>query len=70
MTLQTKMKKKFVNVTPLSSLARNRFINIMDNFHSCEVKDETSDKFLLVSLNNQYYFWVQKKGNEHWKVEK
>jgi len=70
MSLQTKMKKKFVSVTPLSSRAKNRFINIMDNFHSCEVEQETENKFFLVSLNRQYCSWIQKTGNEHWKVEK
>jgi hypothetical protein len=66
----TKMKRKFVNVTPLSSKAKNRFINIMNNFHSCEVEQETNDKLFLVSLNKQYCFWIQKSGNEHWKIEK
>jgi hypothetical protein len=66
----TKIKKKFVNVTPLSSKARNRFINIMDSFHSCEVEQEKDNLFFLVSLNKKYCFWVQKDGNEHWQIQK
>jgi len=65
-----KAKKKFVNVTPLSHVARNRFITMMDSFHSCQIEKETNDKLFLVSLNKQYCFWVQRTGNEHWKVEK
>lgn len=65
-----RVKKHFVNVTPLSSKAKNRFINIMDSFHAMEVEQETHDMFFLVSINRQYCFWVQKNGNEHWKIEK
>jgi hypothetical protein len=66
----TATKKKFINVTPKSSKAKNRFCNIMDSFHSCQIEQETADKFFLVSLNRQYCFWVQKKGNEHWTLQK
>lgn len=69
-TEHSKIKKKFVNVTPLSSKAKNRFINVMDSLHSCQVEQETTDKLFLVSLNRQYCFWIQKQGNEHWKIEK
>lgn len=65
-----KIKKRFMNVTPLSSKAKNRFVNIMGSFHSCEIEQETTDKLFLVSLNRQYCFWIQKGGNEHWKIEK
>lgn len=68
--MKVSSKKKFVNVTPLSSKAKNRFVNIMDGFHACEVEQELNDKIFLVSLNKQYCFWIQKNGNEHWKIEK
>jgi len=45
-------------------------VNIMGSFHTCEVEQETADKFFLVSLNKMYCFWIQKEGNEHWKIEK
>ena len=60
-----KTKKRFVNVIPKSSKAKNRFVNIMQSLHSCEVEQETADRFFLVSLNRQYCFWIQKSGNEH-----
>ena len=65
-----KTKKRFVNVIPKSAKAKNRFINIMQSFHSCEVEQETDDKFFLVSLNGMYCFWIQKTGNEHWEITK
>ena len=68
--ISMKTKKRFVSVHPLSSKAKNRFVNIMGSFHTCEVEQETDDKFFLVSLNKMYCFWIQKGGNEHWKIEK
>lgn len=65
-----KTKKQFVSVSPISSKAKNRFVNIMDSLHTCQVEQETDDKFFLVSINRQYCFWIQKDGNEHWKIEK
>jgi hypothetical protein len=64
------VKKKFVNVTPKSSKAKNRFNNIMDSLHACEIEQEKDGKLFLVSLNRKYCFWLQQEGNEHWKVEK
>lgn len=66
----SKEKRKFVNVTPLSSKAKNRFTNIMESFHACEVEQEKDNLVFLVSLNRKYCFWVQKEGNEHWKIQK
>ena len=70
----TTTKLKRVCVTPVSSKAKNRFANIMGNFHTCTVEQEKSisgvDHFFLVSMNKMYCFWVPKNGNEHWKIEK
>ena len=63
-----KTKKRFVNVNPKSSKAKNRFVNIMQSFHAMEVEQETDDMFFLVSLNRMYCTWVPKKGNEHWEI--
>ena len=68
----TKLKR--VSVVPLSSKAKNRFANIMDNFHMCTVEQEKVidgvPHFFLVSMNRLYCFWVPVKGNEHWKIDK
>jgi len=34
----SKIKKQFVNVIPLSSKAKNRFVNIMQSFHAMQVE--------------------------------
>ena len=65
-----KVKKKFVNVEPISPKAKNRFVNIMNSFHACEVEQEKDEMYFLASLNKKYYMWLPKKGNEHWKVVK
>jgi hypothetical protein len=66
----TKIKKKFVNVIPLSNIARDRFIHHMDKFHSCLVLEENEELYHLISLNGLYEFHLQKKGNDHWKIIK
>lgn len=63
-------KRKFVNVIPKSSKAKNRFANQMDKLHAMVVEQETDTQFFLVSINRQYCFWVPKEGNEHWEVTK
>jgi hypothetical protein len=63
-------KKKFVCVSPISSKAKNRFANQMEKFHSCLVEQEKDGMLFLASLNRQYFFWVPKTGNEHWRIEK
>lgn len=66
----TKIKKKFVNVTPLTPIANHRFVTFMNSFHACEVKKEENGMYLLSSLNKMYSFHCPVKGNEHWKIEK
>ena len=65
-----KVKKKFVNVEPVSNLAKDRFSEIMDSFHACEVKEEKDDMYYLASINKKYFMWLPKKGNDHWKIVK
>ncbi len=40
----------------------------MDSFHSCVIEQEKDDMMHLASINQCYYFWLPKEGNEHWKV--
>lgn len=62
------MKKKFVTVQPVSDDAKDRFVNIMDSFHSCVVEQEENEMLFLASLNKCYYFTLPRGGNEHWKI--
>lgn len=59
---------KIVSVIPLSDIAKDRFNNIMNKFHACTILRRTNELYLLESLNKKYYFWIQKKGNKHWKL--
>jgi hypothetical protein len=63
-----KTKKKFINIEPKSSKAKNRFVNQMDSLHAMEVEQETDEMFFLASINRKYFTWVPKKGNEHWEI--
>ena len=65
-----KTKRKFVNIVPKSSKAKNRFMNIMDSLHAMEVEQEVNGKLFLVSINRKYCTWVPKDGNEHWGIVK
>ena len=65
-----KTKKRFVNVVPKSSKAKNRFINQMDSLHAMEIEQETDSEYFLISINRVYCFWISKNGNEHWEIVK
>lgn len=68
--MMKKEKTKFVCVSPLSNKARYHFHLHMDDLHSCRVKDEKDGKIYLESLNKQHYFWINKKSDKNWKIEK
>ena len=63
-----KTKKKFINVQPKSSKAKNRFVNQMGSLHAMEVEQEMDDKLFVASINRQYFMWIPKCGNEHWEI--
>ena len=65
-----KTKRKFVNVTPKSSKAKNRFINVMESFHAMVIEQETDTQFFVVSLNRRYCFWLNKENDPHWSIVK
>jgi len=63
-----KIKKKFINIKPKSSRAKNRFVNQMSSLHAMEVEQETDQMFFVASINRQYFTWIPKTGNEHWEI--
>ena len=65
-----KIKKKFINIKPKSSKAKNRFVNQMSSLHAMEVEQETDTMFFVASINRQYFTWIPKEGNEHWEIMK
>lgn len=68
--MQTKVKRKMVNVEPISSKAKNRFANMMDKLHGCNIEQETNDKMFLASINKKYFFWIDKVNDPNWKIVK
>lgn len=68
--MESKVKRKFVNIEPISNLARDRFANIMDSLHGCIVEKEKDNMYFLASINKRYFMWLPKNGNEHWKLLK
>ena len=66
----TKTKKKLVCVEPVSNKAKNRFANLMDRLHSCNVEQEDDTTMFLTSINGLYHFWLHKTNDEHWRIVK
>ena len=66
--MMTKIKRKMVNVEPISAKAKNRFVNILNSLHGCHVEQEKDDMLFLASLNKKYFMWLPKDGNEHWRI--
>jgi hypothetical protein len=64
------IKRKMVNVEPVSSKAKNRFANNMDKLHGCHVEQETEDTMFLASINKKYFFWVLKTNDPNWNLIK
>lgn len=65
-----KTKRKFINVIPKSSKAKNRFANQMDSLHAMEVEQETDTQLFVVSINRRYCFWMNKVNDPHWEISK
>ncbi len=65
-----KIKRKFVNVIPQSSKAKNRFVNQMDSLHAMEVEQENDTQMFVVSINKRYCFWLDKENDPHWNIVK
>jgi hypothetical protein len=72
------MINRTVNVKPLSSKAKNRFANIMQNNPICTVEQDTGGELFLAAENRKYFFWVSlrtgsnrfgDKTDKHWEIE-
>lgn len=61
-------KKEFICVQPKSSKAKNRFANMMDGLHSCEIENRKDGKLFLASINKRYFFWIPESGDDHWEI--
>lgn len=70
MEVKSKIKRKMVNVSPISTKAKNRFYVEMDGLHGCYVVEEDTENFFLSSINKRYNFSVSKSNDLHWKLIK
>ena len=70
-----KMRK--VKVKPISSKAKNRLANLMENNSVCIVEQDTGGELFLASENRKYFFWVSTrtginrfgdKSDSHWEI--
>jgi len=68
--MSTTVKRKFICVEPVSSIAKIRFDTEMDNLHSCYVDDEKEGIMFLTSVNGKYKFTVNKKKDSNWQIVK
>lgn len=68
--MATKIKRKILNVDPISETAKLRFNTEMDQLHSCYVDEEKSDVVYLTSINNKYKFIMNKKTDSNWRIVK
>jgi len=66
--MTTKIKKRFVNVAPKTSLAKNRFVNQMSSLHAMEVEQENDTQLFVVSINRKYCFWMLRENDPHWEI--
>jgi hypothetical protein len=64
------IKRKFVCVQPVSSMAKLRFNTEMDHLHSCYVDEENDGVMFLTSVNQRYKFTMSKKNDENWTIIK
>tara|TARA_X000000368_G_C22660986_1_gene549601 strand:+ start:364 stop:558 length:195 start_codon:yes stop_codon:yes gene_type:complete len=64
------MKTEFICVKPRSSDAKERFINMMDELHSCRVMKRQNGRVYLSSISDRYTFEMFEGGDDHWEVIK
>ena len=64
------MKTEFICVKPRSSDAKERFINMMDELHSCREMKRQNGRVYLSSISDRYTFEMFEGGDDHWEVIK
>ena len=66
-----------VTVRAISSKAKNRLANLMENNPVCIVEQDTGGELFLASENRKYFFWVSTrtgtnrfgdKTDKHWEI--
>lgn len=66
-----------VRVRPISSKAKNRFANLMENNPVCIVEQDLGGDIFLAAENRRYFFWMSTrvgasrfgdKADKHWEI--
>ena len=57
-----------MKVTAISTKAKNRLHNLMDNNPEVIVEQETETSFFVASINRKHFFWMNKTNDSHWRV--
>ena len=67
-----------IKVKPISSKAKNRLVNLMDNNPICIVEQDTGGELFLASENRKYFFWMSTrtgsnrfgdKCDKNWEID-
>ena len=58
-----------ITVKPISSKAKNRFSNLMNNNENCIIEQVKDGMMFLTSQNNIYHFWVKVNNDPHWVLQ-
>ncbi len=70
MEVNQTMKTEFLCVKPISSKAKNRFANLMDQLHSCRIEKRQDGKMFLASISGRYFFWINEHADDNWEIIK
>jgi hypothetical protein len=65
-----KTKKKFIYVKPKTMEAEDFFDRKMLGLQSCEVLEEKEQMYLLKPIRTNFSFWMMKKEDENWDLDK
>lgn len=65
-----KTKKKFIYVKPKNEDAFEFFDRKMLGLQSCELLEEKEKMYLLKPIRTNFTFWMQKKDDENWEIDK
>jgi hypothetical protein len=58
-----------MKVTAISTKAKNRLHNLMDNNPEVIVEQETETSFFVASINRKHFFWMNKTNDSHWSLK-
>jgi len=58
-----------IKVTPISTKAKNRFHNLMNQNEMCKVEQNHVNSLFVTSMNNKYSFWIMLDNDQNWMIQ-